>query len=126
MIGVPTERQTQRAILKMAAVCFPEVLLHHSPGGAHLAGNNTARFKQMGALKGDGMKVGFPDLIALWTGGLAFLEVKRPKGGKVSDEQLAMHERIEALGWPVAVIKSVPEAHSFLLNCGAPCVGELA
>ena len=122
---VPTERQVQRAILKMAAVCFPDVLIHHSPNGAHLAGNNTSRFKQAGALLGDGMRKGFPDLTCLWKGGGAFMEVKRSKLSKTSPEQLAMLERIGEMGWPIAVVKSVDDAHAFLRAAGAPCKGEL-
>jgi hypothetical protein len=110
----------------MARQCFPSVLLHHSPGGAHLAGSPTARFKQMGALKGDGLRTGFPDLICLWKGGVAFMEVKRVKLSKVSPEQEAMLKFISELGWPVAIVKSVDDAHAFLKSCGAPCVGELA
>lgn len=123
--ALPTERQVQRAILAMAKRCFPNVLIHHSPGGAHLAGTATARFKQMGALKGDGLRPGFPDLICIWKGGMVFMEVKRPKRSVVSPEQTAMIVDLQSLGWPVAIIKSVEEAHAFLKASGAPCVGEL-
>lgn len=122
---IPTERQVQRGILAMARVCFPSVLIHHSPGGAHLAGSSTARFKQMGALKGDGMRPGFPDLICLWKGGIGFLEVKRAKLSRVSPEQEQMLARIGELGWPVSIVKSVDDAHTLLKAWGAPCVGEL-
>ena len=122
---VPTERQVQRGILAMAKRCFPDVLIHHSPGGAHLAGSATARFKQMGALKGDGMRVGFPDLICLWKGGCGFLEVKRAKLSKTSPEQTAMLELIRSMGWPAEIVKSVADAHSFLKSCGAPCRSEI-
>jgi len=125
MSDLPTERQVQRQILSMARTCFPDVLLHHSPNGAHLAGNETARFKQVGALLGDGMRKGFPDLIAIWKGGAAFIEVKRPKTGKLSAEQIAMHEAILARHWPIATVTSDAEAHAFLKGCGAPCIGDL-
>ena len=124
--SVPTERQVQRGILAMARVCFPDVLIHHSPGGAHLAGNATSRFKQMGALKGDGMRVGFPDLICLWNGGCGFLEVKRAKLSRTSPEQTAMLELIRSMGHPAEIVKSVEEAHEFLKGCGAPCQAELS
>ena len=123
---IPTERQVQRAILAMARVCFPDVLIHHSPGGAHLAGSATARFKQMGALKGDGMLVGFPDLICIWKSGVAFMEVKRPKRSVTSDEQVSMLDRITSMGWQAAIVKSVDEAHAFLKAAGAPCRAHLA
>lgn len=124
MIELPSERSVQRAILKMAGTCFPRVIIHHSPNGAHLAGNNTARFKQMGALLGDGLKKGFPDLIALWAhGNGCLIECKRPKLGKLSDTQKAMHEALEAIGWPVAVVTSPDEAFDVLRAAGAPWNG---
>ena len=123
---IPTERQTQRAILAMAGRCFPDVWITHIPNGAHLAGNDVARFKQMGALIGDGLKKGAPDLLCLWSHGKgAFLEVKRPKGGVVSDAQKALHERLSAIGWPVSIVRSQDEAHAALCEAGAPCRGVL-
>lgn len=124
-ITQPTERQVQRQILAMLGACFPEVLAHHSPNGAHLAGSSVQRFKQMGALLGDGVKKGWPDLIVLWRGGGALLEVKRPKTGRLSDEQKALHARLEAIGWPVATVTSAIDAHAFLKGCGAPCRGDM-
>lgn len=113
-----------RAILKMVARCFPRVLVHHSPNGAHLAGGPAARFKQVGALLGDGMMRGFPDIICLWSPGVgAMLEVKRPKLGRVSLEQEAVHGRLEEIRWPVAVVTSVEQAFEFLRLQGAPWSG---
>lgn len=125
-VALPTERQVQRAVLAMCGVCFKDVFITAIPNGAHLAGNDTARFKQMGALKGDGLKIGFPDLLCLWkprSG--ALIEVKRPKLGRVSDDQRAMHDKLNALGWPVAVVTSQDEAYEFLIGAGAPCSGDL-
>jgi hypothetical protein len=123
-VNQPTERQVQRAILAMCGTCFPRVLIHHSPNGAQLAGNATARFKQIGALKGDGFKVGFPDLLCLWPGPRgAFMEVKRAKGGVLSDAQKAMHEQLNAIGWPCKVVRSPEEAYDFLKELGAPWNG---
>lgn len=120
----PTERQNQRAILKMVGTCFPRVLVHHSPNGAHLAGVGSAKFKQMGALKGDGLKPGFPDLIMLWPVAKGcFIEVKREKTGRISPEQFAMHEAIRTLGWPILVTFSVNDAFEFLKANGAPWNG---
>lgn len=125
--AIPTERQTQRAILAMCGSCFRDMLVFHIPNGAHLAGNTVARFKQMGALKGDGFKVGVPDLECVWSPGrTAFLEVKREKLGRLSDEQRAMHGRLTALGVPVATVTSPEEAYAFLIECGAPCSARIA
>lgn len=122
--SIPTERQVQRAVLAMIRTCFPRCFVHHSPNGAHLAGSGAARFKQVGALLGDGMVKGFPDLAIFWPGkGGAFIECKRPKTGKVSDEQKAVHELLASLGWPIAVVRSVDEAYEFLKSQGAPWSG---
>lgn len=117
------ERAVQRGILKMMGVCYPNMLVHHSPNGAHLSGGPTARFKQMGALKGDGMKPGWPDLQCLWNGGCLFLEVKREKGGKLSDEQRKMLDTLEGYGFPCAVVCNEREAFDFLKGNGAPWSG---
>lgn len=110
----------------MAGTCFPDVFITAIPNGAHLAGDTTARFKQMGALKGDGLKVGFPDLICLWFRGRGcFLEVKRPKSGRLSDEQKTVHCILETKGWPVATVTSPEEAYRFLRECGAPCRSQM-
>jgi len=108
----------------MAGTCFPSVFIHHSPGGAQLAGNAASRFKQIGALKGDGFKPGFPDLACYWDGGHLLLEVKREKGGTVSDAQQAVHERLTAIGWPVSIVRSVDDAWDALWEAGAPMVGK--
>jgi hypothetical protein len=100
------------------------VLIHHSPNGAYLAGD-------AGPLLGDGMKPGFPDLIAIWEGGVAFMEVKRafgPRGGGggvVSDHQEDMMQLLWSMGHRVGIVRSVDDAYNLLLECNAPCVGKL-
>ncbi len=119
---VPTERQTQRSILRMAGICFPDVLIVHIPNGAHLSGDERARCMQIGALKGDGLKTGFPDLMAIWNRGVAFLEVKRPGcRGRLSPDQQYMHQTLAKLGFVPAVCTSPEEAYEFLRERGAPC-----
>lgn len=121
---LPTERQIQRSILEMCGRCFPRVFIMAIPNGAHLAGSKEARCRQVGAMKGDGMKVGAPDLLCLWSAGVgAFIEVKRPKTGKVSDEQRAVHGKLDDIRWPVAVVTSVEQAFDYLKGLGAPWSG---
>lgn len=118
----PNERQVQRSILKMIGRSFPSVIAHHSPNGGHLAGSAEARFKQMGALKGDGLKPGFPDLICLWNHGLALIEVKRPgySPSDVKPAQIALHKELADRGHPVAIVTSEQEAFAYLIERGAP------
>jgi hypothetical protein len=121
----PNERQTQRAILAMLGRSFPRVLVHHSPNGGHLAGDREARFKQVGALKGDGMKTGWPDLTCVWNHGIAFIEVKRPKftPSCVSKDQRAIHVTLAEMGFPVAIATCEEEAFQHLRDRGAPWNG---
>lgn len=122
---LPTERSVQRGILLMSGMCFPDVWITHIPNGAHFAGNDRQRAMQMGALKGDGLKNGVPDLLCLWAEGKgAMIEVKRPKLGKLSEAQVVLHERLQALGWPVATVTSPDEAFEFLRTTGAPWSGR--
>jgi hypothetical protein len=125
-VALPTERQVQREILRMAGTCFRDVFIHHSPNGTKLPGSERDRQVAGGILRGDGMKAGFPDLIILWAPGKGcFIEVKRPKNFQISDVQKAMHERLDELGWPVATVTSPEAAYRFLKECGAPCSGQL-
>jgi VRR-NUC domain len=118
---VPTERQVQRAILEMMGVAFRDVLVHHSPNGGHLAGDEGARFRQVGALKGDGMKPGWPDLTCVWNHGTAYIEVKRPGcAGRLSPDQKRIHAELAERGYPPAVVTSPAEAYAFLRERGAP------
>jgi hypothetical protein len=119
----PTERQIQRKILEMAGRCFPHVFIHHSPNGVFL-GSAKSKAIRGGAMKGDGTKAGFPDLLCIWSPAkLALLEVKRPKTGTVTDNQKAVHTRLEELRVPLAVVTSVDEAFEFLRGEGAPWSG---
>lgn len=124
--ALPTERQVQRAILKMCGVCFKDVLIHHSPNGTKLAGSKLDRKIAGGILKGDGCKTGWPDLQFVWAPGkAAFAEVKRPKEGRLTPEQKAIHGKLIALGFSVATVTSVEEAFDFLRSCGAPCAANI-
>lgn len=118
----PSERQVQRAILQMMDVAFRSVFVHHSPNGAELEGDKLARIKQIGALKGDGMKVGFPDLICVWNRDVAFMEVKRPgyRPSDVSPQQRLIHADLAEKGHAPAIVTSPEEAFEFLRERGAP------
>lgn len=98
-----SERQVQRAIirdLKQFGIGYA-----HVPNGAHLAGDGVARAKQMGALIGDGLYLGFPDLFIFKKGRVGLLEVKAD-GGKLSDNQKTCHAHLRDEGLPVAVVRS--------------------
>jgi hypothetical protein len=121
MKPVPTERQTQRAILRMMGICFRSCLVWHVPNGAFLGNDPKARRRTMGGLLGDGLKPGAPDLAVYWNHGHALLEVKRPGCVKrLSDEQKRIHAELAEMGFTVGVVTSTEEAFQFLRERGAP------
>jgi hypothetical protein len=79
-----------------------------------------ARRKRLGALPG------FPDCGVFWRGRLVLLELKRSRGGQLSPAQKALHPRLEAAGFPVAVVRSVPEALDAVAAAGVPLRGRVA
>ena len=118
----PTERQVQRSILQMMGTAFPRVYVAHVPNGAHLAGDKLERVMQMGALKGDGLKNGFPDLVCYWNHGHALMEVKRPgyRPSDVKPAQVETHAILSEMGFTPAIVTSPEEAFAFLKDRGAP------
>lgn len=68
-------------------------------------------------MKGTGMRPGFPDLLCIQAGRIAFLEVKAP-AGVVSGAQAAMHAELDRQGMRVAVVRSQDEAVASLKRWG--------
>jgi hypothetical protein len=69
---------------------------------------------------------GFPDLAVFFRGRLVLLELKRSRGGQLSPAQKALHPRLEAAGFPVQVVRSVPEALDAVAAAGVPLRGRVA
>jgi hypothetical protein len=78
------------------------------------------RKKRLGCL------AGWPDMGVFWRGRLVLLELKRSRGGQLSPAQRALHPRLEAAGFPVAVVRSVPEALDAVAARGIPLRGRVA
>lgn len=120
---IPTERQTQRAIVDMAALCFPAVLVHHSPN----QNNKRGWAGKIAAISNrkDGVVTGWPDLQFIWPGEVAFAEVKRPgSASRVSDAQRGILDRLMNYGFPTAVLTGPDAAYQWLYEIGAPRVRE--
>ncbi|GLV21978.1 hypothetical protein TomMM35A_18310 [Sphingobium sp. TomMM35A] len=105
------ERPVQRGAIRLLAMQGIEAV--HVPNGTHLAGDKLARIKQMAALRKDGLRPGFPDLILfnrkvqLQVG---FLEVKREIGNDLSGDQENWRDDLIAWGFPWAMIRQPEEA----------------
>lgn len=102
-------QQQIRSYLKLRGIESVSV-----PNGSVLAGDAKARARQMAALKRDGLRVGFPDLLVLAPEGrLAFIEVKTDKG-RLSDSQKECHEWLLCLGHKVAVCRCIEDVDEAL------------
>lgn len=116
-LPIPTEEIEQNAVAR-----YLDLLgLHwfHVPNGGH-RGNKVAAAK----LKVAGVKRGVPDIMIIDSPPLypccpgVIIEMKRKKGGTVSEEQRAWLNHFEARGWQVKVCKGANEALAFLKSMG--------
>ena len=104
------ERPVQRGAIRLLAMQRIEAVA--VPNGAHLAGDKLARIKQMAALRKDGLRPGFPDLILFGRQQLqiGFMEVKREIGNDLSDNQEDWRDMLIGWGFPWAMIRQPEEA----------------
>jgi hypothetical protein len=65
------------------------------------------------------MAKGFPDLIAIAKGFVAFLEIK-DRTGRLSEDQVESLTFLHLAGFPVGCFRSVDTAIAFLRDAGAP------
>ena len=110
-LPVPTESEEQQALFEWAALQrgkYPELsLLFHIPNGGHRSKAEAGRFKA------EGVKSGVPDLcLPVARGGFygLFIEMKRQKGSKTSEDQRQWLSSLEAQGYQVAICKGWQEA----------------
>lgn len=105
-----SERSVQRGAIQLLA--HYSVTCTAVPNGAHLAGDKLARIKQMAALRKDGLRPGFPDLILFGRKKLqiGFIEVKREIGNDLSDNQEDWRDMLIGWGFPWAMIRQPEDA----------------
>lgn len=77
------------------------------------------RFSYIKSMKKQGYRIGFPDLAILTknksgTHEVLFIEMKRQKGGRVSDEQKEWIERLDNEGYCVGIAKGCDSAINIL------------
>jgi len=107
----------KRVIQYLDSVLPPESLYHHSPNEGVRHVNYKLKLKAMG------FQSGWPDLElflpadAFLPGVPAapvFIELKRKRGGNVSDNQKRIGANLQALGCYWTVARSVEQVHEFL------------
>lgn len=69
--------------------------------------------------KREGMQTGFPDVMCLAPGFVAFIEFKDGKG-KLSDNQMDWLDNLTRMGFPAIVSRDPDHALQFLRDAGAP------
>lgn len=113
------EHELHRAAAEYLDLVLPSGAVH---AAIDHAGKAT---KTVGAmLKARGGRKGFPDHIVLHAGQAAFLEFKSTKG-RLSQEQVAMHHKLKAAGFSVAIVRSLPELELALSAFGIIARGRL-
>ena len=107
------EARPQAAIVEYVRTVAPHILIWHVPNGGYRDKATAARFKWIGVL------AGVLDLtLALPGGRTAFWECKRPKGGRLSDDQKDIIAKLEAMGHIWAVVLSIDDARRELRRLG--------
>lgn len=111
----PLEKTIQRSVL--AYLAARGITAVHVPNGSVLAGGPRERAMQMNALKRNGLRPGFPDLLLLKAGRVGFFEVKR-EGEKLSSDQEHWRDALKAIGFDWQVVRSIEDAEETLLEWG--------
>lgn len=107
------EDMEQKAVIAWS-LYYPELKwLYAIPNGAFLAGDKLKRARQMKRLKAQGLKVGVFDLfLPVARNGKhgMYIEMKRRKGGHVSDEQNAFGSAMASAGYHCVIANGCEEA----------------
>ena len=102
VLKVPTEHQEQVAFIQWFRRTYPDVRIFAIPNGESRSQSAGAR------LKAEGVSAGVPDLfIPEWN---TWIEMKRSKGGSVSEKQKDWLAYLESVGHKTFVCKGADSA----------------
>ena len=108
----PLEDPLQASFIEWLGWACPNLVPIAIPNGGKRSKSEAARMKRTGTLAG-----ATDIVIALPGGGTLWIETKTERG-RLSDEQIAVHARLRALGHIVVVARSIPELHAAVVACG--------
>lgn len=105
---IPSEDHEQTMFVQWFRRTYPNVLIFSIPNGGHRHIAVATKMKVTGAVKG------IPDLFCpAWR---IWIEMKRTKGGVVSNEQFGMIDYLQSVGYRVIVGKGAENAKAQILE----------
>lgn len=110
-----TEADLHRQIVQYLRLVLPGAVVHHAANEVRRGGRRGHINRAVNA--GLGVVAGYPDLAVHAAGLTGFLEIKTG-AGRLSPPQVALHARLEALGYPVAVVRSIDDVRAALAAWG--------
>ncbi len=109
-----SESQIHMAVVShLRARCRRGIHWHHPATGELRDPATAAKLQRMG------VRAGLPDVLLLIDGRLHGLELKRERGGHVSQAQRAMHDELRGAGAVIATARGIDEALGVLETWGA-------
>lgn len=102
------------AIARPGICSLDEVCWFSLEGRAKRSIYEGARNKRRGCISG------VPDILIVWRGKCYWIELKRAKGGRVSDAQIETHAELDKAGSNVAVCRSWGEIQAALVKWKIP------
>lgn len=112
----PLEADVQQGIVQAILRVFDPIDVRAVPNAGKRGRGAQAQIRK------EGVKAGTPDLIAVWPGGVGFIETKRPGWTpcEVSAEQRELHDQWRSWGHNVGIAASKDDALALLVSWGAP------
>ncbi len=105
---LPTEEEEQIAFIRWFRLKYPKILIFAIPNGGYRFAKTAARLKVAGVV------AGIPDMfIPEWK---LWVEMKRTKGGQISEKQIALMAALQISGYECIVARGCEDAMARIVN----------